>query len=68
VSTDPQDLMEAYTYDIDGYLMSKAEGSDGTSYTYSSRGELLEVVLPGTTEIAYLRKPSGCVWRRWSTR
>jgi len=31
----------------------KAEGSDVTFYDYSSRGELLEVVLPDATEKAY---------------
>ena len=37
-----------YTYDNSGYLTSKIDGADVTTYEYSSYGELLKVVLPGT--------------------
>ena len=54
-------LLEAggvvYDYDADGFLTSKTEGSEETGYRYSSRGELLEVTLPGGDTIEYLHDP-----------
>jgi len=35
-----------YQYDLDGFLVNKAEGADITQYDYSSRGEFLSVALP----------------------
>ena len=32
-----------YAYDLDGFLTTKTDGGDITTYTYSSRGELLSV-------------------------
>ena len=42
-----------YDYDVDGFLTTKTEGSDVTTYDYNSQGQLLEVVLPDTTVIEY---------------
>jgi len=46
-------------YDLDGFLTSKTDGTDTTQYTYSSRGELLRVILPDSTLIEYLHDPAG---------
>ena len=35
-----------YSYDLDGFLSTRTEGADVTTYDYSSRGELLSVSLP----------------------
>jgi RHS repeat-associated protein len=48
-----------YQYDVDGFLTSKTEGTDATTYDYSSLGELLSVSLPGGTLIEYLHDPLG---------
>ena len=48
-----------YSYDLDGFLTTKIDGSDITSYTYSSRGELLNVTLPGSSELEYVHDPLG---------
>jgi len=48
-----------YAYDLDGFLTTKTDGSDVTSYTYSSRGELLNVTLPDNTVIEYIHDPIG---------
>lgn len=48
-----------YDYDVDGFLTTKTEGSDVTTYDYNSQGHLLEVVLPDTTEIEYLHDALG---------
>ncbi len=48
-----------YEYDADGFLSRKTDGADITIYTYSSRGELLNVSLPGGTSIEYLHDPVG---------
>ena len=48
-----------YTYNLDGFLVNKVEGSEVTEYDYSSRGELLSVTLPDGTFIAYIHDPLG---------
>ena len=48
-----------YAYDLDGFLTTKTDGSDVTGYTYSSRGELLNVTLPDNTVIEYIHDPLG---------
>jgi len=48
-----------YAYDPDGFLTTKTDGSDVTDYTYSSRGELLNVVLPDGTLVEYVNDPLG---------
>ena len=35
-----------YQYNVDGFLTTKTQGTDVTTYDYSSRGELLSVALP----------------------
>jgi RHS repeat-associated protein len=42
-----------YTYDVDGYLTSKADGNGTTSYVYGSLGELKQVTLPNADVITY---------------
>ncbi|MDD5707848.1 MAG: hypothetical protein PHR35_18165, partial [Kiritimatiellae bacterium] len=42
-----------YLYDVDGFLLSKTEGTAITNYTYSSRGELLRVALPDGRVVTY---------------
>jgi RHS repeat-associated protein len=49
----------SYKYNADGFLTTKTEGTDVTSYDYSSRGELLGVTLPDGTLIDYLHDPLG---------
>jgi RHS repeat-associated protein len=53
----------AYQYDVDGYLTSRTVGAEApyeiTSYTYSSRGELLGVNLPNGRVIEYVHDPLG---------
>jgi len=48
-----------YDYGLDGFLSTKTDGSDVTSYTYSSRGELLSVSLPDERIIEYAHDPLG---------
>jgi RHS repeat-associated protein len=48
-----------YRYDLDGFLTSKTRGTDVTTYNYSSRGELLKVVLPDGKIIEYIHDPQG---------
>ncbi|NQT70398.1 MAG: hypothetical protein HQ552_12545 [Desulfobacteraceae bacterium] len=48
-----------YSYNLDGYLTAKTDGSDVTTYAYSSRGELLNVTLPDATVIEYVHDPLG---------
>lgn len=48
-----------YVFDADGFLTKKTQGSDVTNCTYSSRGELLHVTLPGGKSIDYLHDPLG---------
>jgi len=49
----------AYTYDLDGFLATKTDGTEITTYNYSSRGELLSVDLPDGTAIDYVHDPLG---------
>ncbi len=49
----------SYQYDLDGFLINKTDGTDVTQYDYSSRGELLNVILPDSTLIEYIHDPSG---------
>lgn len=46
-----------YQTDKDGFVQSKTTPDGITTYTYSSRGELLKVVLPDTTRIEYVYDP-----------
>jgi RHS repeat-associated protein len=48
-----------YQYDVDGFLVSKTVGTQETQYHYSSRGELLQVILPDGRKIEYLHDPLG---------
>jgi RHS repeat-associated protein len=48
-----------YQSDPDGFLAMKTQGSDTTHYSYSSRGELLNVNLPDGTVIEYVNDPLG---------
>ena len=50
---------DTYQFDPDGFLASKTTSSGTTTYKYSSRGELLEVVLPDGTVISYDYDPMG---------
>jgi RHS repeat-associated protein len=61
--SDEDHLLQAgsttYQYDADGFLVTKTEGTNMTQYAYSSRGELLQVVLPDGKTIDYLHDPLG---------
>jgi YD repeat-containing protein len=48
-----------YQYNVDGFLTTKSDGTDVTSYDYSSRGELLGVTLPDGTVVEYVHDPLG---------
>jgi RHS repeat-associated protein len=48
---------DIYQYDVDGFLTSKTDGTDVTTYDYSSRGELLSVTLPDGRTIEYVYDP-----------
>ncbi len=49
-----------YQYNVDGFLTTKTEGTDVTTYyDYSFRGELLSVTLPDGTVIEYVHDPLG---------
>jgi RHS repeat-associated protein len=48
-----------YSYNLDGFLAAKTDGSDVTTYDYSSRGELLTVMLPDGRIIEYVHDPLG---------
>ncbi len=47
----------SYEYNADGFLTTRTEGTDVTSFDYSSRGELLGVTLPDGTLIDYVHDP-----------
>jgi RHS repeat-associated protein len=49
----------AYQYDSDGFLTGKTNGTNQTSYVYSSRGGLLTVNLPDGRAIEYINDPLG---------
>lgn len=49
----------SYTYDLDGFLTGKSDGTENTSYFYSSRGELLQVLLPDGRTVDYRHDPLG---------
>jgi len=48
-----------YQYNLDGFLATKTEGANVTTYNYSSRGELLTVTLPDGRFIEYVHDPLG---------
>jgi RHS repeat-associated protein len=48
-----------YQYNLDGFLTAKTEGTDVTTYDYSSRGGLLVVTLPDGRIIEYVHDPLG---------
>ena len=48
-----------YQYDADGFLKTKALGTEETTYNYSTRGELLTVTLSDGTRIEYVHDPIG---------
>lgn len=49
----------SYQHDLDGFLTIKTDGTEQTTYNYSSRGELLSVDLPDGTAIEYIHDPLG---------
>jgi RHS repeat-associated protein len=49
----------AYQYNVDGFLTTKTQGTDVTTYNYSSLGELLNINLPDGTTIEYINDPLG---------
>jgi RHS repeat-associated protein len=48
-----------YEYDLDGFLATKTDATNMTTYDYSSRGELMTVTLPDGTAIEYVHDPLG---------
>ena len=48
-----------YQYDDDGFLTTRTQGADVTTYDYSSRGELLSVTLPDGRLVEYVHDPLG---------
>jgi len=48
-----------YSYNLDGFLAAKTDGPDVTTYDYSSRGELLSVILSDGRIIEYVYDPMG---------
>lgn len=48
-----------YEFDADGFLISKTNGSETTTYEYSSRGELKRVELPSGEVVEYRHDPMG---------
>ncbi|RLB81142.1 MAG: sugar-binding protein, partial [Deltaproteobacteria bacterium] len=48
-----------YQYNFDGFLTTRTQGTDVTTYNYSMRGELLSVVLPDGRLIEYVHDPLG---------
>ena len=48
-----------YAFDDDGYLTTKTDGADVTTYDYASSGQLLSVFLPDTTLIEYIHDAGG---------
>jgi len=60
---DEDNLLEAgdtdYQHDADGFLISKTQGNEVTTYDYSLRGELLRADLPDGRIIEYVHDPLG---------
>ncbi len=52
-----------YDYHLDGFLTQKMEGSDVTTYHYSSRGEPLGVSLPDGAAVEFIHGPLAWVLR-----
>jgi len=52
-------IATSYQWDQDGFLTRKTRGAEITQYTYSSRGELMRVLLPDGRQIDYARDPLG---------
>ena len=48
-----------YQYDVDGFLSTRTQGGEVTTYSYSSRGELSSVALSDGTSIEYIYDPLG---------
>ena len=48
-----------YQYNFDGFLTTRTQGTDVTTYDYSMRGELLSVALPDGRLIEYVHDPLG---------
>jgi RHS repeat-associated protein len=48
-----------YSYNLDGFLAAKTDGSEVTTYDYSSRGELLAVTFSDGRIIEYVHDPLG---------
>ena len=53
------DTAGAMQYSVDGFLERKTEGDETTLYTYSTRGELLNVTLPDGRFVEYRHDPLG---------
>ena len=50
---------DSFQFDLDGFLVSKADTAGTTQYQYSSQGELLSVRLTDGTSIEYVHDPLG---------
>ncbi|MBI9085486.1 MAG: hypothetical protein JEZ11_17955 [Desulfobacterales bacterium] len=48
-----------YQYDVDGFLTTKTQGTETTTYDHSSRGELLSASLPDGRYVEYVHDPLG---------
>ena len=59
LSVDMGGTRTSYEYDVDGFLTKRVQGASPTDYRYSSRGELLEVVLPDGRIVEYVHDPLG---------
>jgi RHS repeat-associated protein len=61
--SDEDHLLDAggiqYQYDADGFLLTKTNGTEKTEYSYSSRGELIQVKLPDGRVINHIHDPLG---------
>ncbi len=49
----------SYQHDADGFLVSRTQGTQVTTYDYSLRGELLSMTLPDGRAVAYVHDPLG---------
>ncbi|MFV2082583.1 MAG: RHS repeat domain-containing protein, partial [bacterium] len=50
---------DSYSFDVDGFLISRTVGANTDTFNYSSRGELLSVSLASGNQITYDHDPLG---------